>query len=112
MKRIVINKTKNGCAYAIRARYSGAGITQLTQGGGGISPQLVFWKYMKKRTGVIKYRRSEAERIRRHFHGDVGAKFQSREPYAYFGGTVPTITTLVEKDILLIEIYENKKEQV
>lgn len=34
MKRIVINKTKNGCAYAIRARYSGAGITQLTQGGG------------------------------------------------------------------------------
>lgn len=59
---------------------------------------------------IIKYRRSEAERIRRHLYGDAGAKFQSKEPYVYSGGIVPTITTLVEKDILLLEINENKKE--
>ena len=53
--------------------------------------------------------RSEEEKRRRHLHGDRGAKFsKAKVPKVDRGGSIGTVTTMVTKDILLIEIYENK----
>ena len=61
-----------------------------------------------KMTMILTRERSEEEKLRRHLHGDKGAKFS--------GGKVPkltpphiigTITTLITKDILIAEIYED-----
>jgi len=57
---------------------------------------------------ILTRERSEEEKLRRHLYGDKGAKFS--------GGKVPklappyvigTITTMVTKDLLLAEIYED-----
>ena len=62
-------------------------------------------KYLK--TMILTRERSEEEKLRRHLFGDKGAKFS--------GGKIPrlvppvvigTITTMITKDILLAEIYE------
>ena len=62
-------------------------------------------KYLK--TMILTMERSEEEKLRRHLFGDKGAKFS--------GGKIPrlvppvvigTITTMITKDILLAEIYE------
>jgi len=60
--------------------------------------------------GILKTRRTEEERLRRRLHGDAGARFKlGKEPYIYMGGGVcPTITTLVTKDIKLIETYDSQ----
>lgn len=61
-----------------------------------------------KKTMILTRERSEEEKLRRHLHGDKGAKFS--------GGKIPklapprvigTITTMITKDILLCEIYED-----
>lgn len=62
-----------------------------------------------KRTAIIKRRRSEEERLRRHLYGDAGARFNARESYPDFSGVVGAITTLVTKDIPLLEIYEDER---
>lgn len=75
-------------------------------GGGGTSPQREYWRYMK-RIEIIKRRRSEVERIRRHLYGDAGAKFGAKEFYVDVNGICPTITTAPDHDIQLLEvIYE------
>ena len=60
-----------------------------------------------KKTMILTRERSEEEKLRRHLFGDKGAKFS--------GGKIPrlvppvvigTITTMITKDILLAEIYE------
>ena len=57
---------------------------------------------------ILTRERSEEEKIRRHKYGDKGAKFS--------GGKVPklvppivigTVTTMVTKDIMLFERYED-----
>lgn len=61
------------------------------------------------KTMILTRERSEEEKLRRHLHGDKGAKFS--------GGKIPklappvvigTITTMITKDILLAEIYETE----
>ena len=60
-----------------------------------------------KTTYIITRERSEEERRRRHLHGDRGAKFSGGKiPKVDRGGVIGTVTTLVTKDLLLIEIYE------
>ena len=66
---------------------------------------------MCMKRAVIKYERSEEEKRRRRFHGDRGARFKGgKVPIFDWGGVIGTITTLVTKDILIIEIYELDKE--
>lgn len=61
-----------------------------------------------KSSWVLTRERSEEEKKRRHLYGDKGAKFS--------GGKVPrlvppivigTVTTMVTKDIMLFERYED-----
>lgn len=47
-----------------------------------------------KRTAIIKRRRSEEERLRRHLYGDAGARFNAREPYPDFSGVVEQLPLL------------------
>lgn len=61
-----------------------------------------------KITMILTRERSEEEKLRRHLHGDKGAKFKvGKVPKLSPPVVVGTITTLVTKDILLAEIYEN-----
>ena len=51
--------------------------------------------------------RSEEEKLRRHLYGDKGAKFsQGKVPKIDRGGVIGTVTTMVTKDLLIVEIYE------
>jgi len=60
-----------------------------------------------KTTYIMTRERSEEERRRRHLHGDMGAKFSGGKIQKVDrGGVIGTVTTLVTKDLLLIEIYE------
>lgn len=60
-----------------------------------------------KHTAILTRERSEQEKIRRHFYGDKGAKFSlGKVPKIDFGGVIGTITTMVTKDLMLIE-YED-----
>lgn len=61
-----------------------------------------------KTTFILTRERSEEEKLRRRLYGDKGAKFS--------GGKVPkltppriigTITTMVTKDLLIAEFYED-----
>lgn len=59
------------------------------------------------RTDILKRERSEEEKRRRHLHGDKGAKFSAGKiPCIDKTGVVGAITTMVTKDLLLIETYE------
>lgn len=63
-----------------------------------------------KKTGILVWERTDEEKKRRHIYGDNGAKFKSgRCPSIDFRGVCGTVTTLVTKDILLIE-YENEED--
>lgn len=61
----------------------------------------------KFKTYILTRERSEEERRRRRIHGDRGAKFsEGKIPKVDRCGVIGTVTTLVTKDLLLIEIYE------
>ena len=59
---------------------------------------------MKYDARAIKRVRTDEERQRRKLHGDSGAKFSSRKMVAG-GGIMGAITTVVEKDNIIIEIW-------
>lgn len=60
-------------------------------------------------THIMTRERSEEEKLRRHLHGDRGAKFsQGKVPKVERGGILGTVTTFITKDILLIEVYESE----
>ena len=62
----------------------------------------------KLTTQILTRERSEEEKRRRHLHGDKGAKFSlGKVPRIDYGGILGTVTTMVTKDILLIELYED-----
>lgn len=61
-----------------------------------------------KKTYILTRERSDEEKLRRHLYGDRGAKFSGGKiPKVDRGGVIGTVTTLITKDILLIEIYED-----
>lgn len=63
-----------------------------------------------KRTEILTRERSEEEKVRRHLYGDKGASFSGgKVPKIDFGGVIGTITTMVTKDLMLIE-YEDDSE--
>ena len=51
----------------------------------------------------IKRERTEEEKLRRHLHGDKGAKFSSRQMVLGKDGVMGAITTVTEKDNLIME---------
>lgn len=60
-----------------------------------------------KHTAILIRERSEEEKRRRHLYGDKGAKFKKGKiPAIDVRGICGTVTTLVTKDILLIEMYD------
>lgn len=60
-----------------------------------------------KRTVILTWERSEEEKERRRVFGDKGAKFKKgRIPKIDRGGVIGTVTTLVTKDLRIMEIYE------
>lgn len=57
---------------------------------------------------IVLMERSEEEKLRRRLHGDKGAKFKvGKVPRFAPPGVRPTITTLVTKDIPILEVYED-----
>ena len=61
-----------------------------------------------KRTMIMTRERSEEEKRRRHLHGDRGAKFsKGKVPRLAPPLVIGTITTMITKDILIAEIYED-----
>ena len=60
-----------------------------------------------KRIAMLTSQRSEEEKERRRKYGDKGARFKSGKlPKVDLGGVVGTITTMVTKDLRIIEYYE------
>lgn len=49
--------------------------------------------------------RTEEEKLRRHIHGDKGAKFSKGKRLCLLSDVIGTITTLPSKDNLICEIY-------
>lgn len=63
-------------------------------------------------TGILIRERSEEEKLRRHLYGDKGAKFSGGKiPKVDMGGVIGTVTTMITKDILLIEYEDIRIEQ-
>ena len=62
-------------------------------------------------TAILTRERSEEEKFRRHLHGDKGARFSGGKiPKIDLGQVIGTVTTMVTKDLLLIESYEDSDE--
>lgn len=51
----------------------------------------------------VKKERTEEEKLRRHLHGDKGARFSSRKMVPGKDGVMGAITTVIEKDNLIME---------
>ena len=60
----------------------------------------------------IKRVRTEEEKLRRHLHGDDGAKFSSRQMVAGTDGIMGALTTVVKKDNLVMEAMIQDNEVV
>lgn len=59
-------------------------------------------------TAILTRQRSDEEKARRHLHGDKGARFSGGKiPKIDLGQVIGTVTTMVTKDLLLIESYES-----
>ncbi len=55
----------------------------------------------------LRKQRTLEERLRRHLHGDVGAKYsQGKYQYVANDGIMGALTTAEAKDNILVEIYE------
>lgn len=66
---------------------------------------------MKITTAILTRERSEEEKKRRHLHGDKGAKFSGGKiPKIDLGQVIGTVTTMVTKDLMLIEMYDSEQE--
>jgi hypothetical protein len=62
---------------------------------------------MKIKTFLLTSERTEEEKLRRHLHGDKGAKFsKGKQPRLTEPNVIGTVTTLITKDILLCELHE------
>lgn len=60
----------------------------------------------------IKRERTEEEKLRRHLHGDKGAKFSARQMVPGKDGVMGAITTVIEKDNLVMEAMIQDNEVI
>ena len=64
------------------------------------------------KTFVLAWERTEEEKLRRHLFGDKGAKFKQGKMARFTPPLISgTITTLVTKDIRLLE-YEDDTDKI
>jgi len=64
------------------------------------------WK--SKQVMIMTRERTDEEKLRRHLYGDKGAKFSGgKRPKLSPPLIIGTITTMITKDILIAEIYED-----
>ena len=54
--------------------------------------------------------RTEEEKLRRHLHGDKGAKFSKGKRMCILGDVCGCVTTFATKDNLVAEFYEDEIE--
>lgn len=60
--------------------------------------------FLRDMTAILTHQRSDEEKARRHKYGDKGARFSGcKIPKVDPGDVIGTVTTMVTKDILLIE---------
>ena len=59
----------------------------------------------------IKRERTEQEKLRRHLYGDKGAKFSSRRLVPGTNGIMGALTTVIEKDNLIVEMATQEKKK-
>lgn len=55
--------------------------------------------------------RTDEERLRRHLHGDKGAKFSSRKLVPGTNGIMGALTTVIEKDNLIVDMATQEKKK-
>lgn len=67
-----------------------------------------FWS---RSTQHLKRVRTEEEKLRRHLHGDKGAKFSSRRLVPGTNGIMGALTTVVDKDNLIAEMATQEKKK-
>lgn len=66
-----------------------------------------------KKTFILTRERSEEEKLRRRLHGDKGAKFsKGKVPKLASPRVIGTITTMVTKDLLIAELYEDGRDDM
>lgn len=65
---------------------------------------------MKKIIAVMAVgrERTEEEKLRRHLHGDKGAKFSKGKRMCILGDVCGCVTTFATKDNLVAEFYEDE----
>ena len=64
-------------------------------------------------TAILTRQRSDEEKVRRHVFGDKGARFSGgKVPKVDLGDVIGTVTTMVTKDILLIEYEDSESVQI
>lgn len=68
--------------------------------------------YLKKEAQPIKRVRTDEEKLRRHLYGDRGAKFSARQMIPGKDGVMGAITTVIEKDNLIMEAMIQNGEVV
>ena len=57
---------------------------------------------------LIRRKRTDEEKRRRHLYGDSGAKFSARQLWVGTGGVMSAITTVYDKDNIIAEIMEKE----
>lgn len=68
-----------------------------------------FWS---KSAQHAKRVRTDEERLRRHLHGDKGAKFSSRKLVPGTNGIMGALTTVIEKDNLIVDMATQEKKKI
>lgn len=69
--------------------------------------------FLRDMTAILTRQRSDEEKARRHKYGDKGARFsRGKVPKVDLGDVIGTVTTMVTKDILLIEYEDNDSVQI
>lgn len=66
---------------------------------------------MKKKIIAVRAvgrERTEEEKLRRHLHGDKGAKFSKGKRMCILGDVCGCVTTFATKDNLVAEFYEDE----
>lgn len=69
--------------------------------------------FLRDMTAILTRQRSDEEKVRRHVFGDKGARFSGgKVPKVDLGDVIGTVTTMVTKDILLIEYEDSESVQI
>lgn len=105
---IVAMRGRNPDNPSERKRSNGRYKQRLEPNSGGCQTRLLqsgkitsFWSRSAQHAKRV---RTDEERLRRHLHGDKGAKFSSRKLVPGTNGIMGALTTVIEKDNLIVDM--------